>query len=86
LLVASANNTINNIDLFKPSIATIGGHLRLIRDIYYNVKRKSLISFSFDKKIKFWDLKTANACHTLELPHKPYASDVVDPVIVSGLS
>lgn len=43
-----------------------------------------LVTGSWDKTVKYWDLRSPNAVHTQQMPERVYAMDVVDELMVVG--
>lgn len=64
---------------------TIKAHETCIKSIY-NYNNQFVITGSFDSTIKFWDLKSTNPVHTINLPGKLYAMDYKDQYLVAALS
>lgn len=81
------DNTVCEIDLHKPTINNkVCSHSDIIRNIFYFEGGDSLVTASFDKTIKTWDLKKPTPSSIIELGHKPYATDMCDSLIGCGLS
>jgi WD40 repeat protein len=45
-----------------------------------------LVTGSWDKTIRYWDLRQPNPVHTQTLPERVYAMDVTHPLLVVGLA
>ena len=45
-----------------------------------------LITASWDRTVRYWDLRQPNPVHTQQLPERVYAMDAVFPVLVVGLA
>ena len=45
-----------------------------------------LITGSWDRTVRYWDLRQPNPVHTQQLPERVYAMDAVFPVLVVGLA
>ena len=48
--------------------------------------RRIIISFSYDKTIKFWDLRQWDAIKSVDVGYKIYCADVNEKMIAVGLS
>ena len=44
-----------------------------------------LVTASWDRTLRYWDLRQPNPVHTQQLPERVYAMDAVFPVLVVGL-
>lgn len=53
-------------------------HLRFIKEM------NLLVTGSWDKTLKYWDLRTPNPVHTHTLPERCYALDCTHPLLVVG--
>ena len=56
-------------------------HLFSVKDM-----NNMLITGSWDKTIRYWDLRSPNPVHTQQLPERVYAMDVRHPLLVVGLA
>ena len=45
-----------------------------------------LITGSWDRSIRYWDLRSPNPVHTQQLPERVYGMDVKYPLMVVGLA
>ncbi len=45
-----------------------------------------LVTGSWDKTIRYWDLRQPNPVHTQQLPERVYAMDVTHPLLVVGMA
>ena len=45
-----------------------------------------LVTGSWDKTIRYWDLRQPNPVHTQQLPERVYSMDVRHPLLVVGLA
>ena len=54
----------------------------------FHVKDMSnmLITGSWDRSIRYWDLRSPNPVHTQQLPERVYGMDVKYPLMVVGLA
>ena len=44
-----------------------------------------LVTASWDRTLRYWDLRQPNPVHTQQLPERVYAMDAQFPVLVVGL-
>ena len=56
-------------------------HLHYLKDM-----NNMLVTGSWDKTIRYWDLRQPNPVHTQQLPERVYAMDVRHPLLVVGLA
>ena len=56
-------------------------HLHYLKDM-----NNMLVTGSWDKTIRYWDLRQSNPVHTQQLPERIYAMDVRHPLLVVGLA
>jgi mRNA export factor len=54
----------------------------------HHVKEMSnmLITGSWDKTVRYWDLRQPNPVHTQQMPERVYALDVQYPLMVAGMA
>ncbi len=64
----------------------IGAHNGGVKEIFYIDEIKALVSMSYDKTIKFWNLGNPNPVSTLNLDQKVYSADIAYPIMILGLS
>ena len=52
----------------------------------FNVKEMNnmLVTGSWDKSIRYWDLRQPNPVHTQQMPERVYAMDIKFPLMVVG--
>ena len=62
----------------------VAAHAAPVRHAFYMPRHSMLVTGSWDKTLKYWDLRTANPVHTQPLPERVYAMDVVDDLLVVG--
>lgn len=56
-------------------------HLFHVKDM-----NNMLVTGSWDKTLRYWDLRQPNPIHTQQLPERVYAMDVNYPLLVVGLA
>ncbi len=56
-------------------------HLFPVKDM-----NNMLVTGSWDKTLRYWDLRSPNPIHTQQLPERVYAMDVKFPLLVVGLA
>ena len=71
------------VTYFLPLILQIQ-HASPIKAIFWVDDIQCLVTGSWDKTIKYWDGRTANAVHTTTLPERLYTMDVKHPLCVAG--
>lgn len=54
----------------------------------FHVKEMSnmLVTGSWDKTVRYWDLRSPNPVHTQQLPERVYGMDIKYPLMVVGLA
>ena len=45
-----------------------------------------LVTGSWDRTVRYWDLRTQNPVHTQQLPERVYGMDIRFPLMVVGLA
>jgi len=80
------NNTVKAFDTNTGQSANIGQHDGGVKDVYWLQQAGLVCSLSFDKTIRFWDLRQPNPAAGFQLGHKVYCSDLLYPNLVMGLS
>jgi mRNA export factor len=75
------------LDLNTNQTVQVAGHDAPIKCCsYVNIPNMSnmLVTGSWDKTIKYWDLRQQNPAHTLQLPDRCYSMDIKGPLMVAG--
>ncbi|KAL4437482.1 hypothetical protein ABPG77_003463 [Micractinium sp. CCAP 211/92] len=62
----------------------VAQHAAPIRHCFFIRQMNMLVTGSWDKTVKYWDLRSPNAVHTQQMPERVYAMDVVDELMVVG--
>eukprot|EP00270_Netrium_digitus_P010877 TRINITY_DN3405_c0_g1_i1.p1 TRINITY_DN3405_c0_g1~~TRINITY_DN3405_c0_g1_i1.p1 ORF type:complete len:361 (-),score=61.70 TRINITY_DN3405_c0_g1_i1:178-1233(-) len=63
---------------------TVGMHDAPIKDIAWIPEMNLLATASWDKSLRYWDLRQPNPVHTQPLPERAYAMSVRHPLMVVG--
>ena len=84
LFAGSVNSTVKGFDINTGQAGNIGQHDGAVKDVYWMDQVNMLCSLSFDKTMKFWDLRQSNAAATFNLGHKVFCSDIMFPHLVNG--
>lgn len=71
-------------DLQSNSQQTVAKHDAPIRHIHFF--NNMIVTGSWDKTLRYWDLRQANPIHTQQLPERVYGMDVRHPLLVVGLA
>lgn len=62
----------------------IAQHSGPVRHCFYVSKMNCVITGSWDRTVKFWDMRSPNPMFTHNLPERLYAMDVSHPLLVVG--
>ncbi len=62
----------------------IAQHAAPVRHCFFVKDMNMLVTGSWDKTLKYWDLRSPNPVHTQNLPERVYAMDVVNKLLVVG--
>ncbi|GAB4819139.1 hypothetical protein N2152v2_006185 [Parachlorella kessleri] len=60
----------------------IAQHAAPVRHVFYVKDMNMLVTGSWDKTLKYWDLRSPNPVHTQQLPERVYAMDCVNKLLV----
>jgi len=77
---AGCDNEAKIWDLASNSQQTVAKHDAPIRHMHFF--NNMLVTGSWDKTLKYWDLRQANPLHTQTLPERVYGMDVRHPLLV----
>jgi len=86
LFAGCVNNTVKAFDLNTGQSANVGQHDGGVKSVYWISSANTLCTLSFDKTIRFWDLRQQNPVAGFNLGLKVYCSDFYAPNIVVGLA
>ncbi len=62
----------------------VGRHDGPIRHVRHLKEMNLVVTGSWDKSLRYWDLRSPNAVHTQPLPERVYAMDATHPLLVVG--
>ena len=62
----------------------VAAHAAPVRHCFYIPQMSMLVTGSWDKTVKYWDLRTPNPVHTQQMPDRVYAMDVQEELMVVG--
>ena len=62
----------------------VAQHAAPIRHCFFLPRMNMLVTGSWDKTVKYWDLRSANPVHTQQMPDRVYAMDVQEELLVVG--
>lgn len=62
----------------------VAQHSAPVRHCFFVQQMNMLVTGSWDKTLKYWDLRSPNPVHTQQLPERVYAMDCVHPLLVVG--
>jgi hypothetical protein len=62
----------------------VAQHAAPIRHCFFLRQHNMLVTGSWDKTVKYWDLRTPNPVHTQQMPERVYAMDVQEELMVVG--
>jgi len=82
-----ADGTVKLFDILNGGkCLEIGKHEGPVKSVHWIPSEKCLLTISFDKTIKCWDLRQDGHTSELQLDYKPFCSDVLYPYLAVGLS
>jgi len=87
LFTGCADGVVNSFDL--PSggkCEEIGKHNGPVKSVHWLSEVNILVTLSFDKTLRFWDLRQDKPVAGFGLDHKVYCSDLLYPYLAIGLS
>lgn len=84
LFVGCINNKVKIFDTTTGQSINVCQHESRVKDVYWIEAANILCSLSFDKTIRFWDLRFSNP--SFSLGHKVYCSDLLFPNLALALS
>ena len=65
----------------------VAKHDAPVRHVHYlKDMNNMLVTGSWDKTVRYWDLRQPNPVHTQQLPERVYSMDVRHPLLVVGLA
>jgi len=78
------NGLVKAFDINSGKSFNVGKHDASVKSCYYLPKTNLLLSLSFDKTMRLWDLRTQQAAVVLDLGLKVYCSDLLLPYLAIG--
>ena len=85
LYAGCINNSIKSIDIATGLSTEVGKHDAGVKDVYWVQAANILCSLSYDKTMRFWDLRQQNAVAKFDLGLKIFCSDMFFPHIAIGM-
>ena len=69
-------------DLASNTVTQVAAHDAPVKSIHWiqSQQYSCLVTGSWDKTVKFWDLKSPNPIFTIQLPERLYCSDIMFPM------
>ena len=86
LFAGCINNTIKAFDPSTGQSIDIGKHDAAAKDMFWLQSANMLLTTSFDKTLRFWDLRQPNPAAGFQLNHKIYCADLSGSLLCLGLS
>lgn len=86
LVLGCSDGMLRGLDLSTSACTDLGQHAGPIRDVFYLPKENWIISASFDKTVKFWQMGNPNPVQCITLDQKIYAADFSAPIFAAALS
>ncbi|KAG8905912.1 hypothetical protein FRB99_007992 [Tulasnella sp. 403] len=85
LFSAGADKVAKMFDVQTGQSSVVGGHDAPIRSIrWMDMNGGVLVTGSWDKTVKYWDLKQPNPIGTLQLPERCYSMDIAGQLLVAA--
>lgn len=81
---ADAEGLVKMWQLGQPTPQTVGKHDGVICKIFYVPELNTVVTGSWDRTVRFWDLRQPNPVATVPLPERVYAMDIKYPMMVVG--
>jgi mRNA export factor len=85
---AAADKKIHIMDLNSQQTMTLEGHTAPVRAVRFvqvpSANGPIIASGSWDKTVRYWDLRQPQPIGTLQLPERVYAMDAVGPHLVAA--
>jgi len=82
----STDGSVRVFDITSGKDMVVGQHDHSVKGLYYVPNAGIVCSLSFDKTIRFWDLKQPQPIATIPVGHKVYCSDFSFPYLAIGMS
>ena len=84
VFTGGCDNAVNKWDVRSGAAAAqqVGAHAAPVKCVAWVEEINCLVSASWDRTLKYWDLRSPNAVQTINLPERAYAMDVKHPILV----
>lgn len=79
-----ADGVARCFQLGQTQVMDVAKHDQAIRRVHWIEKIQVLCTGSFDKTIKYWDIRTRNCSLSVNLPERVYATDVKENLLIVG--
>ncbi len=86
IITGSIDGTISSMDINASGIQTIGKHDDAVKGVYYIEELNLICSLSYDKTLKFWDMRMSGPASDWNFGAKVVCSDFLYPHFAVGLS
>ncbi|KAH9848762.1 WD40 repeat-like protein [Lenzites betulinus] len=81
------DTSVRELDLQAEKVSHLGQHSDAISAMNYHRDKKTLITGSWDRTIRFWDSRAANAQQSShDLPERVYNMDLVENILVVAMA
>lgn len=84
VFIGDADKTAKMWHLQTNQQQKVAEHGAGIRHLKFIKEMNLLVTGSWDKTLRYWDMRQANPVHTQQLPERVYAMDCVHPLLVVG--
>ena len=83
----SCDKTVKMWNLATNQSQVVAKHDAPVRHVHHlKDMNNMLVTGSWDKTVRYWDLRQPNPVHTQQLPERVYSMDVRHPLLVVGLA
>lgn len=84
VFVGGCDGSVKMWNLSTNQQQQVAQHSAPVRHCFFVPQMNMLVTGSWDKTIKYWDLRSPNPIHTQPVPERIYAMDCVHPLLVVG--
>ena len=84
VFAGGCDNTVKMWNLGTNQQQQVAQHDAPVRHCSFIPQMNMLVTGSWDKTLKYWDLRSPNPVHTQQLPERVYALDCMHPLLVVG--
>ena len=85
VLCGVADNGAYRIDMATQTPTKFGQHDAAVKEICWIPDMNLCVTGSWDKSLRYWDLRSPNAVATVSLPERVACMDVLSPMLVVGV-